>query len=213
MGALVPIMSTKVLQKENQQEQPRSSDFGSALFTETQQRLLGLLFGQPRRSFYTKELIKLAASGSGAVQRELKRREASGLTVAHWQGNQKHYQANPAAPIYAELCGIAEKTFGLAEPLRESLVSLTEQISIAFIFGSVAKRSENAYSDIDLMVVSDVLTYGQLMPLLEIAEQRLGRRINPTIYTSSDFQQRRQQNNSFLTRVMQQDKIWLIGND
>ena len=189
------------------------TNFGSALFTETQQRLLGYLFGQPQRSFYAKELIKLTGSGSGAIQRELKRLETSGLITAHWQGNQKHYQANPDAPIYTELCRIAEKTFGLADPIRECLEPFADEIHAAFIYGSVAKQSEHAFSDIDVMVISNTLSYAQLMGALEPAEQRLGRRVNPTLYTPEEFKQRLAQNNSFLIRTMQQNKIWLVGSE
>lgn len=97
-------------------EAVRTSHFGAALFTETQQRVLGFPFGQPERSFYPKELIELTASGSGAVQRELKRLEMSGLVTVRWQGNQKHYQANPESPIFVELCSIAKKRLVLPSP-------------------------------------------------------------------------------------------------
>lgn len=193
-------------------EAVRTSHFGSALFTETQQRVLGFLFGRPERSFYAKELIRLTASGSGAVQRELKRLETSGLVTVRWQGNQKHYQANPESPIFVELCSIAQKTFGLAEPIRERLNRLSGDIHAAFIYGSVAKQSEHAGSDVDLLVISSEVTYGQLMGILEPAEQLLGRRINPTLYTPDEFQRRLEQRNSFLMRLLEQPKIWLIGS-
>jgi predicted nucleotidyltransferase len=212
-GTKVPNMGSIPPQSIPSAKAPRTSHFGSALFTETQQRVLGFLFGQPQRSFYAKELIKLTASGSGAVQRELKRLETSGLVTVRWQGNQKHYQANPEAPIFSELCGIAQKTFGLAEPIRERLSRLPNKIKAAFVYGSVAKQSEHAASDIDLFVISSEVTYGQLMVILESAEPILGRRINPTLYTPDDFQQRRAQRNSFLMRVLEQPKIWLIGSD
>ena len=79
------------------------------MLTGTQQRVLGLLFGQPARSFYANELIGLAGAGSGAVQRELARLTRSGLLTVRPVGNQKHYQANPDSPLFAELCGIARK--------------------------------------------------------------------------------------------------------
>lgn len=93
------------------------NSLSAALFSNTQQRVLGLLFGQPQRSFFATELIGLSGGGSGAVQRELKRLDESGLVTVRRVGNQKHYQANPQSPIFAELCGIVHKTLGLAEPL------------------------------------------------------------------------------------------------
>ena len=120
------------------------ASLADALFTATQQRVLGLLFGQPERSFYANELIALTGSGSGAVQRELARLAASGLVVVRLIGRQKHYQANPDSPIFAELCGIASKTIGLAEPLRQALAPLAPRIRAAFVYGSVAKRQDTA---------------------------------------------------------------------
>lgn len=124
------------------------TSLAQALFSGTQQRVLGLLFGQPDRSFYATELIALAGAGSGAVQRELARLAQSGLVTVRPVGNQKHYQANPDSPIYAELCGIARKTVGLAEPLRAALAPMAARIKAAFVFGSVAKQQDTASSDI-----------------------------------------------------------------
>ena len=109
-----------------------------ALFSNTQQRVLAFLFGQPERSFFATELIGLAGGGSGAVQRELRRLEESGLVTVTPLGNRKHYQANPQSPIFAELCGIVQKTVGLAEPLRAALAPFAKKISAAFVYGSVA---------------------------------------------------------------------------
>ena len=189
------------------------TSLADALFSSTQQRVLGLLFGQPERSFYTTEMIVLTGSGSGAVQRELARLSQSGLVTVRAVGNQKHYQANPNTPIYTELCGIAQKTVGLAEPLREALAPLTRSIVAAFVFGSVAKRQDTAASDIDLMLISDKLSYPDLFAVLEMASDRLGRQINPTLLTRKDLAKRLAGDNAFVKRVLAQPKLWLIGND
>jgi predicted nucleotidyltransferase len=173
--------------------------------------VLGLLFGQPERSFYATELIGLAGIGSGAVQRELARLVQSGLVTVRSVGNQRHYQANPEAPLFAELCGIILKTVGLAEPLRAALESLSGQIQAAFVYGSVAKRQDTAASDIDLMVISDSLSYGDTFAALEAARARLGRPVNPTILSRRDLAKRVAEDSTFVTRVLSQPKIWLIG--
>ncbi len=188
-----------------------ATSLADALFTGTQQRVLGLLFGQPDRSFYANEVIALANAGSGAVQRELARLAQSGLVTTRPVGNQKHYQANPDSPIYAELCGIARKTVGLAEPLRAALLPLVPRIRAAFVFGSVAKRTDTGSSDIDLMVVSDDLSYADLSPVLEPLAAQLGRVVNPTILSSNELARRVEQRESFITRVLAQPKVWLVG--
>ena len=189
------------------------TSLASALFSNTQQRVLAFLFGQPERSFFATELIGLAGGGSGAVQRELARLAQSGLVTVTRVGNQKHYQANPQSPVFAELCGIVQKTVGLAEPLRDVLLPFADSIAAAFVFGSVAKRSDTAGSDIDLMVVSDNLSYADLFGALEEAATRLGRTVNPSIYTRQELARRIKQKNAFVTRVLAQPKVWLIGGE
>jgi predicted nucleotidyltransferase len=192
---------------------PQRLSLADALFTGTQQRVLGLLFGQPERSFYASELIALTRGGSGAVQRELVRLALSELVTVRVSGKQKHYQANPKSPIYAELCGITEKTMGLAEPLRSALAPLAPRIRAAFVYGSVAKRQDTASSDVDLMLVSEDLGYPELYPRLEALTERLGRQVNPTIYTPGEFAQRVARGDAFIKRVLAQPRIWLIGSD
>jgi predicted nucleotidyltransferase len=187
------------------------TSLAGALFSGTQQRVLGLLFGQPDRSFYATELINLAGVGSGAVQRELARLAQSGLVTVKPVGNQKHYQANPDSPIYEELCSMVRKTVGIAEPLRAALAPLAAQIKVAFVYGSIAKQQDTARSDIDLMLVSDTLTYGDTILALQDLSAQLGREVNPNIFTPQDFAKRLREGGSFVSRVMAQPKVWLIG--
>jgi predicted nucleotidyltransferase len=191
----------------------RQASLADALFSTTQQRVLGLLFGQPERSFYGTELIALAQAGSGAVQRELARLEQSGLVTVHRVGTQKHYQANPVSPLFVELCGIARKTSGLAEPLRKALAPLASKIAAAFVYGSVAKKQDTAASDIDLMVVSDNVTYADVFGALEPLGAKLGRAVNPTVYTRHELARRVKARNSFVTRILAQPKVWVIGTE
>lgn len=189
---------------------PRRSLAG-ALFSSTQQRVLSLLFGQPERSFFATEIIGRLAAGSGAVQRELKKLADSGLVTVSRVGNQKHYQANPKSPVFAELCGLVRKTVGLAEPLRQALAPVSAEIDLALVYGSVAKGTAAASSDIDLLLVSDALTLEAVYGLLAEAEQSLGRTINPTLYTTTEFQQRLINGNPFLRRVLAGETLVLQG--
>jgi predicted nucleotidyltransferase len=184
-----------------------------ALFTQTQQRVLSLIFGQPERAFSISELIDLAGSGSGAVQRELQRLVASKLIVADVVGRHKRYRANAAAPIFEELCTIIKKTVGVPEQLRRSLAPLATRIRFAVLFGSVAKRTDTAASDVDVLVVSDELALDQIFAALEAAERALGRHVSPTLYTSEEFRRRRDAHQPFLSRVLQGDHVMLVGSE
>jgi len=213
LGMLMPNMGTKKPARSEPSPVPNGASLADSLFTGTQQRVLGLLFGQPTRSYYANELIGMAGAGSGAVQRELARLTRSGLLTVRPVGNQKHYQANPDSPLFAELCGIAQKTVGLAVPLREALMPLARRIQAAFVYGSVAKRQDTAASDIDLMLISDTLTHSDTFAALEAATVRLGRAVNPTILSQKALAKRVKEDNAFATRVLAQPKIWLIGGE
>ena len=189
------------------------SNLADALFAKAQQRVLGVLFGNPSRSFYANEIIALAESGSGAVQRELARLEGSGLVTVSRIGRQKHYQANARAPVFEELRALVLKTSGLAEVLRSALGPLSKRIRAAFVYGSIAKGQDTASSDIDLMVIGEGLTYGDLFEALERASARLGRKVAPTIYAPLELAKRARRDNAFVTRVREQPKIWLIGSE
>lgn len=206
-------MITPILGTARRQRSPRRRSLADALFTKTQQRVLGVLFGQPDRSFYASELIRTAGTGSGAAQRELARLEASGLIVSRRVGHQKHYQANDASPLFGEIRSIVLKTVGLAEPLRTALKPLIASIRAAFVYGSVAKATDRAASDIDLMLVSDSLSYGEVFGALERAATQLGRQVNPTVYTAAEFAKRTCGENALVARVLEQPKIWIIGSE
>jgi predicted nucleotidyltransferase len=181
------------------------------LFTLTQQRVLTLLFGQPDRVLFMREIIDLARSGRGAVQRELARLLEAGLIVMTQVGNQNHFQANRAAPIFDEIRGIILKTTGLAEPIRAALSQVHEPIKVALIYGSVAKRTDTASSDVDLLIVSERLSLEDAYAALAPAEQAISRKINITLLKPDEFQQRHTDKSPFLTKVLSGQHILLVG--
>jgi predicted nucleotidyltransferase len=184
-----------------------------ALFPRVRQRVLALLYGNPDRSFFSNEVVALAQSGTGAVQRELVALSEAGILTVTSRGNQKHYRANKNAPVFEELHGLILKTSGLVDVLRAALAPLASQIGAAFVFGSVAKRTDTADSDVDVLIVSDTLGYADVFSALETATGRIGRTINPTLYSRAELAKRIKQNNAFATRILAQDKLWLIGSE
>ena len=201
MGSILPNMGTRLNQL----------NISDALFSSTQQRVLGLLFGNPDRSFYTSEIVKRVRSGTGGVERELARLHRSGLVTVSKIGNQKHYRADPESPVFEELRGIVLKTFGLTEPLREALAPYVEKIEVAFVYGSVAKRTDTARSDIDVMVIGDELSYPDLFTAFQRVETHLGRQVNPTFLSRDDWKRKLCQKDSFVDKISAQPKIFLYG--
>jgi predicted nucleotidyltransferase len=145
------------------------------------------------------------------VQREIQKMLASGLITVTLLGNQKHYQANANSPVFTDLNSLIEKTIGLAEPLREALTPVRGKIKLALVYGSIAKRQETASSDIDLLIVSDMLTLENCYKRLAAAEKKLSRKINVTLYTQVEFTTRKRIEGSFLSKVLAGKTIVLFG--
>jgi predicted nucleotidyltransferase len=192
---------------------PNTIGLSNALFAKAQQRVLALIFTHPERSFYTSEIVRNARSGVGAVQRELSKLERSGLVSVERVGNQKHYRANQAAPIFAELRGLIEKTVGLAEPIKQSFRPYADTIRVAFIYGSVAKGTDTADSDIDLMVIGDELDLADLYAAAQCAEGKLGRKVNPVFLSSKDWRRKASDSGSVINRISHSPKIFFIGSE
>jgi predicted nucleotidyltransferase len=185
----------------------------SALFSNVQGRVLALIFGHPERSFYTSEIVRNLHSGTGAVERELSRLQRSGLVSVERIGNQKHYRANRQSPIFEELQSLILKTVGLTEPLRESLEPYSNKIKTAFVYGSVAKGTDTARSDIDLMVIGEDLAYPDLYSGLQKAENVLRRQVSPTFLSPEDWRRKLVQKTPFVTKINAQPKIFIFGSE
>jgi predicted nucleotidyltransferase len=189
------------------------STVASALFTPVQQRVLGLLFGQPQRRFQSAELIRLARGGTGAVHRQLQRLEKASLVTVTREGNQKYYMARRDAPVFQDLHGLMVKTVGIVDPLRAALAHIGDDIEAAFVFGSVAKGTERADSDLDLLIVSNSLTYPDAYEALQGAERIIARPINPIVMSRVEWRRKRSAKDSFAKRIATQPKIFVIGDE
>ena len=189
-----------------------AQSIGSVLFTRTQRGIFALLFGMPGRSFYVNEIVRSVGLGVGTIQRELAALTACGLVSVENVGNQKHYRANAEAPIFEELQGIVQKTFGLVDVLRELLVPLNTQIEGAFVYGSVAKGTDTARSDVDLLVVSDRLAYMDLAEIVLRAQERLGRVVNPVLYKSTELRRKLGEDHAFIRKVLERPRLDVIGS-
>ncbi|MCL5734240.1 MAG: nucleotidyltransferase domain-containing protein, partial [Actinobacteria bacterium] len=191
----------------------KKTGLADALFTRGQQRVLGILFSEPDRSFPATELIALAGVGTGAVHRELTRLVMTGVVTVTPMGRQRRYQANRESPVFPELHGLVQKTVGLAEPLRKALAPLSDQIRVAFVYGSVAKGTDTAGSDIDLMLISDDLSYAEVFGALQEVEPVVGRPINPSIFTASEWRKKRTEESPFVDKVSAQPKVFILGSE
>jgi predicted nucleotidyltransferase len=181
------------------------------LFGAYRRQILSLLLLRPDESFYVREIARLTGVPVGSLHRELKLLTQAGLLVRSNAGNQVRYQADRDCPIYQELAGIFRKTTGLADVVRELLSPLTNRIAVALIFGSVAQGTAKATSDIDLLAVGSV-SFPAVVEACHRGRERLGREVNPVVMTKASFQAKQRQRDRFISRVLAEPKIFLIGD-
>lgn len=181
------------------------------LFGTYRRRILALLLLHADESFYVREIGRLAGVPAGSLHRELKLLCEAGLLKRTTAGNQVRYQVDRDCPIERELAGIFRKTAGLADVLRDSLAPLARKIVMAFVFGSVAQGKERASSDVDVLVVGSA-SFRQVVEKLSRAGEQLRRAINPVVMTREDFARKLASHDRFVTRIMHEPKIMLLGN-
>ncbi len=183
-----------------------------AVFTDSQAKVYLRIFGQPERSYHLSELRRLTGLGSASLQREINRLVAAGIASSTLKGNQRQISANRQSPLFKELSDLTRKVMGAAALLTEALLPIAQKIEIALLYGSVAKQSDTAESDIDIMVIGSDLTLSEILEQLLPVEEMLGRKVNPTCYTVDEFKKRLSDTDSFVNKVLSQPIIQLFGN-
>jgi predicted nucleotidyltransferase len=183
----------------------------SALFSPSQSLVLGWIFGHPERQFHLNELLRLTQLSSASLQRELNRLSESGIVNSKKVGNLRIFKANSQSPVYQELHSLVKKTLGIDHEISIALTPLHQDLKHALIYGSVAKNTDTASSDIDLMLVGKNLRLSKILDLLTSVESKLGRKINTTCYTPKEFESRRAERSSFVNKVLALPTITLYG--
>jgi DNA-binding transcriptional ArsR family regulator len=185
-----------------------------ALFGKTRRSVLSLLFGRPDERFYMRQVARITGASVAAVQYELARLAAAQLVVRAPEGKQVYFRANTESPVFNEIRGLMDKTVGAVFVVQSALSGLVGEgrIDIAFIYGSVASGTYDAYSDVDVMIIGEIKLL-EIIPALRVAQDRLGREINPTIYPGEELRMRLTDREHFVTQVMDGPKIILIGSE
>jgi len=193
--------------------QPASDQrLASVLFGATRRAVLALTYGHPEESFHLRRIARFAGTGMGGLQRELEQLTGAGILRRTAAGRQVFYQADSSCPIFEELRSVVTKTAGLGDVLRDALSGLGDRIRVAFIFGSLARGTQRRGSDVDVLVVGDA-PFEAIAEALALAQDRVGREINPTVYPPREFQAKAREGHHFLTSVLAQPKIFLVGGE
>lgn len=183
------------------------------LFPATRRGVLELTYGEPDRWWFLSEMAGRLGTSPSSLQRELEALASTGLLRVRREGRRTYYQAEANASIYPELRGIVEKTMGVAERIHAALEPLGAKIRLALVYGSVARGEDRATSDVDVLIVGDDLALEDVYRRLGTVERKLGRKVNPTLYTREEFRRRYESRNPFLVKLLARKRIVLLGSE
>ncbi len=182
------------------------------LFGTYRRNVLALLLLHPDQTFYVREIARLTGTPAGSLHRELRILTDAGLLIRSEAGNQVRYRADRACPIFEDLAAVFRKTAGLADVLREALLPLAQNVDAAFVFGSVAQGKERTSSDVDVMVVGSV-SFDEVVQALDGTSAILRRDANPVVMTPLEFRTKCGRADRFVSRIVREPKIFLLGDE
>ena len=170
-----------------------------------------LLFGLNDDALHVRGIERKTGFAIGTIQTEMKKLHRLNLVLKKRDGNRLYYRANQQHPVFSEIQALVIKTVGLLDVLKSALAD-ENGIRVAFVFGSIARGSEKAGSDIDLMVIGNI-ELRTLTRLLRGLTEKLGREINPYILSTKEFNLRKSENEHFVTQVLKDSKLFIIGEE
>ena len=195
-----------------QQTGDGTGDAATLLFGKARRQVLAWLYGHVDERFYLRQLVRHTGIVPGAIQRELQALTRAGLLTRRVEGRQVYFQANRESPIFGELQQLLLKTVGATDIIRSALTPLSDRIDVAFVYGSAAKGTLRAASDVDLVVIGGT-SFGEVVSAVAEAQERLGRDINPTVYPEEEFVRKVRTGHHFLTTVLREPKTFIIGTE
>ena len=182
------------------------------LFGKNRGAVLGLLFWNPDKSFYVRQIARTIGASPSAIAPELNLLSNLSLLISSSSGNQRFFQANRSSPVFAEISALVAKTVGVFQLLRAALAPLSDRIAVAFVYGSVAKQQEAADSDVDVMVVGAV-DLDEVVERVATVEKQIGRQVNPTLYSVKEFSLKVASGSHFVSSVVRGPKVFIIGDE
>jgi len=182
----------------------------AALFGKTRRQLLGWLFTHPDEAFYVRELVRVTGVAQGAISRDLEKLAGAGILRRTTRGREVFYQAENTCPIFGELKSIFLKTAGLTDEIRRALEPLGSRVLVAFVHGSAATGALRSASDVDLVVIGRA-SFGDVVSALGRAQSRLGREINPVVYSPTEFQAKLRSRQHFVTAILREPLLFVVG--
>jgi len=169
------------------------------------------LFDRQKHSYHLRELQRRSKMAVGTMQKEIAHLIKLDLIVSRKDGNRVYFSANTEHPLYPDICNLVEKTAGAPQKIQKALAGVAG-LEVAFIFGSTAKDEAKAHSDIDLIVIGSA-GLRALTGRLTALSSELGREINPHVYAPEGWREKVRGKDHFITTVLGEKRIFLIGDD
>lgn len=170
-----------------------------------------LFFGVSDNELHMREIERRSGYAIGTIQSELRKLLRLDLVSKRKDGNRTYYRANKDHPLFLDIQRLVLKTVGLVDILQNKLTK-SQEITIAFVFGSIARQEEMAGSDIDLVVIGH-LGLREITALLSGLTEKVGREINPHVFTVNEFKKRIARKEHFITQVLDEPKIFIFGDE
>ncbi|MDO8588970.1 MAG: winged helix-turn-helix domain-containing protein [Armatimonadota bacterium] len=191
-----------------------TNDAGAAgaLFGKTRRLILALLFLHSDESCYFRQITTLTGVGQGAAERELSNLVNAGLVTCARTANQVYYQANRQSPIFADLRALLIKTVGLADVIRQALLPFSDRIIAAFVYTPAAGGEERPDNALGVLVVGSV-DARDVTAALRPAREQLGRQIEPSVFSWTEFTTRKTRRDRSLDSVLSGPKAFVIGDE
>lgn len=190
----------------------RKSPIIDTLFPDMRGRILAATMMRPEKPWYLSELAKFLHAGPSSLQREIDALSKAGILEQRRDGRRVYLKPDTESPIFRDLKSLFDKTTGLTPVLQQAIEPFGDRIRMAFVYGSVARSEEQSGSDVDLLVVGAV-GLGDLVPALRVAEQTLGRPVNPTVFSIAEFSRRAKGNDHFLSTALKDEKVFVKGSE
>ena len=169
-----------------------------------------LLLSGTGEELHVREIERRSGLNDSTLRQELRKLVRLDLVQSRRDSNRVYYRAKTESPLYPEIRNLVLKTSGLSDVLKSAFTD--KRIRVAFVFGSIARGEEKTGSDVDLMVIGEI-GLRQLTGLLSGVSVRIGREINPHVFSMKEFSRRKATKDHFLTQVLESPKIFIIGNE
>lgn len=176
--------------------------------SEVRRAILRLFFARPGVEQHVRDVARSLGRSAPAVSRELRRLEDEGILRSRTIGPIRLYRVNAESPIAEEVRRLVQRTIGVEAVLRDALGAVPG-LEEALLFGSYAKRTERATSDLDVLVIGDV-DRERLSERLVDAEQLLKRDINVIAYGRKHLERLRRARDPFVLEVLSGPRVPLV---